>query len=141
MSGHHGERASGVGVVQDTSLVTIATQFLAALAEDDKPGGIDLQAVATSLGVSKRRLYDITSVLEGIGFIEKRSRNLIVWRCVCATAPVARRVASALQRARPLPLLTPPPAQRAQRPAQGQRPRGHVAHAQHPARAHCAARG
>ena len=101
---------AGTGMVQDTSLVTIATQFLAALAEDDKPGGIDLQAVATSLGVSKRRLYDITSVLEGIGFIEKRSRNLIVWRCVGRGR--ARTCARAGLLPSPAPraaVLTPPP--------------------------------
>lgn len=28
----------------------------------------------------KRRIYDITNVLEGIGLIEKRSKNIIQWR-------------------------------------------------------------
>lgn len=28
----------------------------------------------------KRRIYDITNVLEGIGLIEKRSKNSVVWR-------------------------------------------------------------
>ena len=28
----------------------------------------------------KRRIYDITNVLEGIGLIEKRSKNSIVWK-------------------------------------------------------------
>lgn len=31
----------------------------------------------------KRRIYDITNVLEGIGLIEKKSKNSIQWRYVC----------------------------------------------------------
>jgi E2F/DP family winged-helix DNA-binding domain len=30
--------------------------------------------------VQKRRIYDITNVLEGIGLIEKKSKNNIQWR-------------------------------------------------------------
>lgn len=30
----------------------------------------------------KRRIYDITNVLEGIGLIEKKSKNSIQWRQV-----------------------------------------------------------
>lgn len=34
--------------------------------------------------VQKRRIYDITNVLEGIGLIEKKSKNNIQWK---GTAP------------------------------------------------------
>jgi hypothetical protein len=30
--------------------------------------------------VQKRRIYDITNVLEGIGLIEKKSKNNVRWR-------------------------------------------------------------
>ena len=30
----------------------------------------------------KRRIYDITNVLEGIGLIEKETKNTIRWKCV-----------------------------------------------------------
>ena len=30
----------------------------------------------------KRRIYDITNVLEGIGLIEKETKNTIKWKCV-----------------------------------------------------------
>lgn len=30
----------------------------------------------------KRRIYDITNVLEGIGLIEKKSKNSIQWKYV-----------------------------------------------------------
>ncbi|XP_009075467.1 PREDICTED: transcription factor E2F6 [Acanthisitta chloris] len=42
-------------------------------------GVLDLNEVATTLGVEKRRVYDITNVLDGIQLIEKRSKNLIQW--------------------------------------------------------------
>lgn len=35
---------------------------------------------ADQLQVQKRRMYDITNVLEGIGLIEKSAKNLIKWR-------------------------------------------------------------
>ncbi|KAL3763933.1 hypothetical protein ACHAW5_008371 [Stephanodiscus triporus] len=40
---------------------------------------LDLNAAAKELQVQKRRIYDITNVLEGIGLIEKRSKNHIAW--------------------------------------------------------------
>ncbi|XP_074064631.1 transcription factor E2F6 isoform X2 [Macrotis lagotis] len=44
------------------------------------PGGVlDLNEVATTLGVRKRRVYDITNVLDGIDLIQKRSKNHIQW--------------------------------------------------------------
>ncbi|XP_008943921.1 PREDICTED: transcription factor E2F6 [Merops nubicus] len=42
-------------------------------------GVLDLNEVATALGVRKRRVYDITNVLDGIHLIQKRSKNLIQW--------------------------------------------------------------
>jgi len=40
------------------------------------PGHIvDLNTAASQLGVAKRRIYDITNVMEGINLIEKRSKN------------------------------------------------------------------
>jgi hypothetical protein len=35
---------------------------------------------AVQLGVPKRRIYDITNVLEGVGLIEKRSKNTVAWK-------------------------------------------------------------
>ena len=34
----------------------------------------------SSLQVQKRRIYDITNVLEGINLIEKKSKNNIQWK-------------------------------------------------------------
>jgi E2F/DP family winged-helix DNA-binding domain len=35
---------------------------------------------AISLQVPKRRIYDITNVLEGVGLLEKRSKNTVAWK-------------------------------------------------------------
>jgi hypothetical protein len=43
-------------------------------------GAVDLNEAAVQLNVQKRRIYDITNVLEGIGLIEKRSKNVIAWK-------------------------------------------------------------
>lgn len=45
-------------------------------------GVLDLNKAAEQLRVPKRRIYDITNVLEGIGLIEKRSKNNIQWKYV-----------------------------------------------------------
>ena len=39
-----------------------------------------LQAADTLNVRQKRRIYDITNVLEGIGLIEKRNKNCIKWK-------------------------------------------------------------
>ncbi|NXS30395.1 E2F6 factor, partial [Pomatostomus ruficeps] len=62
----------------DASLVLLTRRFMALLRK--APDGVlDLNEVATTLGVRKRRVYDITNVLDGIHLIQKRSKNLIQW--------------------------------------------------------------
>lgn len=47
----------------------------------ESPSGIlDLNFAAAQLEVQKRRIYDITNVLEGVGLIEKNSKNNVKWR-------------------------------------------------------------
>ena len=63
----------------DCSLGLLTRRFLDLV--DGAPGGIlDLNTAAKDLGVQKRRIYDITNVLEGIGLIEKKSKNNIQWK-------------------------------------------------------------
>ena len=40
---------------------------------------LDLNEASKLLKVHKRRIYDITNVLEGIGYIEKIHKNIVRW--------------------------------------------------------------
>ncbi|XP_015781134.1 transcription factor E2F4 [Tetranychus urticae] len=63
----------------EKSLGLLTTRFVSLL-QDAKDGLLDLKMAADILAVrQKRRIYDITNVLEGIGLIEKKSKNSIQW--------------------------------------------------------------
>ncbi|KAF3784098.1 Transcription factor, partial [Nymphaea thermarum] len=70
----------------DSSLGLLTKKFvnLIKYAED---GSIDLNQAAETLEVQKRRIYDITNVLEGIGLIEKQLKNRIRWKGSDASRP------------------------------------------------------
>ncbi|CAD0195276.1 unnamed protein product [Chrysodeixis includens] len=63
----------------DTSLGLLTKKFVALL-KSSPNGVLDLNIAAEHLSVQKRRIYDITNVLEGIGILEKRSKNNIQWK-------------------------------------------------------------
>lgn len=67
------------GCRYDSSLGLLTTKFVNLLKES-QDGVLDLNKAAEKLSVQKRRIYDITNVLEGIGIIEKKSKNNIRWR-------------------------------------------------------------
>jgi hypothetical protein len=60
----------------DSSLGLLTKKFVT-LIQTAPEGILDLNQAATQLNVQKRRIYDITNVLEGIGLIEKKSKNNI----------------------------------------------------------------
>ncbi|KAL4584480.1 hypothetical protein LXL04_009082 [Taraxacum kok-saghyz] len=63
----------------DSSLGLLTKKFVN-LIHADKDGILDLNKAAVVLEVQKRRIYDITNVLEGIGLVEKASKNHIQWK-------------------------------------------------------------
>ena len=63
----------------DNSLGLLTRRFVQLL-RDSPEGVVDLNYAATQLEVQKRRIYDITNVLEGIGMIEKKGKNNVWWR-------------------------------------------------------------
>lgn len=63
----------------DTSLGLLTKKFVELL-KSSPNGVLDLNIAAEQLSVQKRRIYDITNVLEGIGILEKRSKNNIQWK-------------------------------------------------------------
>ncbi|XP_035245757.1 transcription factor E2F3-like isoform X1 [Anguilla anguilla] len=62
----------------DTSLGLLTKKFLKLLGQS-ADGVVDLNRAAEVLKVQKRRLYDITNVLEGVHLIKKKSKNNIQW--------------------------------------------------------------
>ncbi|XP_014745997.1 PREDICTED: transcription factor E2F2 [Sturnus vulgaris] len=62
----------------DTSLGLLTKKFIRLLNESPD-GVVDLNRAAEVLEVQKRRIYDITNVLEGIQLIRKKSKNHIQW--------------------------------------------------------------
>lgn len=67
------------GTRYDTSLGLLTKKFIDLLHESGN-GVVDLNAASTFLNVQKRRIYDITNVLEGVGILEKKSKNNIQWK-------------------------------------------------------------
>lgn len=63
----------------DTSLGLLTKKFIDLL-HGSVDGSVDLNLASTTLNVQKRRIYDITNVLEGIGILEKKSKNNIQWK-------------------------------------------------------------
>ncbi|CAG8490829.1 6875_t:CDS:2 [Ambispora gerdemannii] len=58
----------------DNSLTKLTKDFWDLL-DQSSDGDLDLNTAAENLNVQKRRIYDITNVLEGIGMLEKNSKN------------------------------------------------------------------
>ena len=78
---HIGERGAhkskGKGR-HENSLGELTKKFIELIKESEDQC-IDLNEVVEKLQVQKRRIYDITNVLEGIGLIEKCLKNKIRW--------------------------------------------------------------
>lgn len=70
----------------DSSLGLLTKKFVN-LIKQAKDGMLDLNKAAETLEVQKRRIYDITNVLEGIDLIEKPFKNRILWKGVDTSGP------------------------------------------------------
>jgi len=62
----------------ETSLGLLTKKFVS-LFHSSSSGTVDLNKASETLNVQKRRIYDITNVLEGIGLVEKKSKNMVAW--------------------------------------------------------------
>lgn len=82
LSGHTPTKSKTVERTRyDTSLSLLTKKFIN-LVESSNDGVVDLNVASEKLEVQKRRIYDITNVLEGIGILEKKSKNNIQWKWV-----------------------------------------------------------
>uniref|UniRef100_A0A8C6S4U5 E2F/DP family winged-helix DNA-binding domain-containing protein n=1 Tax=Neogobius melanostomus TaxID=47308 RepID=A0A8C6S4U5_9GOBI len=60
------------------TLWLLARKFTEML-QSSPDGLLDLNLAAEELKISKRRIYDITNVLEGVRLLKKKSKNLVQW--------------------------------------------------------------
>ncbi|XP_054158131.1 transcription factor E2F3-like [Oppia nitens] len=63
----------------ETSLGQLTRKFISLL-QNASDGILNLNEASTVLQVQKRRIYDITNVLEGVGLLHKTSKNNIQWK-------------------------------------------------------------
>lgn len=77
------DQTSGKKGRKDNGLVELTKKFIQLLVEADNQC-LDLNKAMTKLSVQKRRIYDITNVLEGINLIERYKKNHVRW---IGTAP------------------------------------------------------
>lgn len=57
-----------------------------------KMSDLNKQAADILAVKQKRRIYDITNVLEGVGLIEKKNKNVIQWRFEQKDVPILFRI-------------------------------------------------
>ena len=63
---------------QENSLGQLTKNFINYIKTTGKKS-ININDLVNELGVKKRRIYDITNVLQGIGYIQKSGKNEIIW--------------------------------------------------------------
>lgn len=80
----------------DSSLGLLTKKFIN-LIKHAEDGILDLNKAAETLEVQKRRIYDITNVLEGIGLIEKKLKNRIQWKGLDASTGEVDETITSLQ--------------------------------------------
>jgi transcription factor E2F3 len=82
-----GNNLTPVGPCRYDSSLGLLTKKFINLIKHAEDGILDLNKAADTLEVQKRRIYDITNVLEGIGLIEKKLKNRIQWKGLEASRP------------------------------------------------------
>ncbi|XP_019057791.1 PREDICTED: transcription factor E2FB-like [Tarenaya hassleriana] len=85
--GSPGDNFGQAGTSRYNSSLGVLTKNLVNLIKHVEDGILDLREAAAILQVKKRRLYDITNVLEGIGLMEKTVKNKIQWKGLDVSSP------------------------------------------------------
>ena len=65
-------------ICQENSLGQLTKNFIHYIKTTGKKS-ININDLVNELSVKKRRIYDITNVLQGIGFLQKSGKNEIIW--------------------------------------------------------------
>lgn len=69
---------SSVKSKSDNTLGTLTKKFIDMITNQPEKT-IEISIASQKLSIPKRRIYDITNVLEGIGYVEKISKNKMKW--------------------------------------------------------------
>lgn len=64
---------------KENSLGLLTIKFIDMIVKSGDQLSVDLKVAANQLGVEKRRVYDITNVLEGINFLKRSKKNIVTW--------------------------------------------------------------
>ncbi|XP_064985089.1 transcription factor E2FB-like isoform X3 [Musa acuminata AAA Group] len=83
-----GNNLTAVGNSRYDSSLGLLTKKFINLLRHAQDGILDLNKATEILKVQKRRIYDITNVLEGIGLVEKTLKNRISWKGLDDMGPV-----------------------------------------------------
>ena len=59
------------------SLKILTLKFIDYIFENNFKTELNLQNLSQNLNIKKRRLYDLTNVLEGIGYLKKYKKNIM----------------------------------------------------------------
>ncbi|KAH0906940.1 hypothetical protein HID58_038767 [Brassica napus] len=86
-AGSPGNNLAQAGACRYDSSLALLTKKFINLIKQAEDGILDLNKAADTLEVQKRRIYDITNVLEGIGLIEKTLKNRIKWKGLDVSNP------------------------------------------------------
>ncbi|KAE8693000.1 hypothetical protein F3Y22_tig00110819pilonHSYRG00142 [Hibiscus syriacus] len=87
VAGSPGNNVTPGGPCRYDSSLGLLTRTFINLVKQAEDGILDLNKAAGTLEVQKRRIYDITNVLEGIGLIEKKIKNRIQWKGLDVSRP------------------------------------------------------
>lgn len=80
--------ATSAKKTNETTLTHLTKRFVRLLASSSERV-INLNEASSRLSVAKRRIYDITNVLEGIGLLQKTSKNVTRWIDCPQDSPLA----------------------------------------------------
>lgn len=81
-AGNHKMKGFNTRARIENSLGELTRKFIQLIRDSKDNLSVDLNEAAVKLDVQKRRIYDITNVLEGIGLIEKTIKNKIKWSSI-----------------------------------------------------------
>jgi transcription factor E2F3 len=64
----------------EKSLGELTRKFIKLILDSGDDLSVDLKYASEVIKIQKRRIYDITNVLEGIGYLEKPLKNKVRWK-------------------------------------------------------------